>query len=33
VQKDKSMGEYTGSNQINEDWVATDAAADIEKLE
>jgi curli biogenesis system outer membrane secretion channel CsgG len=33
VQKDKSMGEYTGTVQISEDWAATDAAVDIEKLD
>jgi curli biogenesis system outer membrane secretion channel CsgG len=33
VQKDKSMGEYTGSSEIGEDWAATDAAVDIEKLD
>ncbi len=33
VQKDKSMGTYTGSAKIEEDFVAADAAADIEKLE
>jgi len=33
VQKDKSMGEYTGSAEIGEDWAATDAAVDIEKLD
>ena len=33
VQKDKSMGEYTGSAQISEDWAVTDAAVDIEKLD
>lgn len=33
VQKDKSMGTYTGSAKIAEDFVAADAAADIEKLE
>ena len=32
VQKDKSMGTYTGSAKIEEDFVAADAAADIEKL-
>src|SRR5882724_6675536 len=31
VQKDKSMGEYSGTAQISEDWAATDAAVDIEK--
>lgn len=33
VQKDKSMGEYTGAAEIGEDWAATDAAVDIEKLD
>ena len=33
VQKDKSMGTYTGSAQIAEDFVAADAAADIENIE
>lgn len=33
VQKDKSMGEYTGAGQISEDWAVTDAAVDIEKLD
>lgn len=33
VQKDKSMGNYSGSAKINEDWVVADAAVDIEKLE
>jgi curli biogenesis system outer membrane secretion channel CsgG len=33
VQKDKSMGEYTGTVAINEDWAATDSAVDIDKLE
>jgi curli biogenesis system outer membrane secretion channel CsgG len=33
VQKDKSMGEYSGTAQISEDWAATDAAVDIEKLD
>jgi len=33
VQKDKSMGEYTGTAEIGEDWAATDAAVDIEKLD
>ena len=33
VQKDKSMGEYTGSVQISEDWVTADAALDIEALD
>jgi len=33
VQKDKSMGTYTGSAKIEEDFVAADAAADIEKIE
>ena len=33
VQKDKSMGEYSGTAKISEDWAATDAAVDIEKLE
>jgi hypothetical protein len=33
VQKDKSVGEYAGTAQISEDWAATDAAVDIEKLE
>jgi curli biogenesis system outer membrane secretion channel CsgG len=33
VQKDKSMGTYTGSGKIAEDFVAADAAVDIEKVE
>jgi curli biogenesis system outer membrane secretion channel CsgG len=33
VQKDKSMGTYTGSAKIAEDYVAADAAVDIEKVE
>jgi hypothetical protein len=33
VQKDKSMGTYTGSAKIMEDFVAIDAAADIDKME
>jgi curli biogenesis system outer membrane secretion channel CsgG len=33
VQKDKSMGEYSGAGQISEDWAVTDAAVDIEKLD
>jgi len=33
VQKDKSMGEYSGAAQISEDWIAADAALDIEKIE
>jgi curli biogenesis system outer membrane secretion channel CsgG len=33
VQKDKSMGEYTGTETISEDWVVADAAVDIEKME
>ena len=33
VQKDKSMGEYSGASQISEDWAAADAAVDIEKLD
>ena len=33
VQKDKSMGEYSGPAKISEDWVAADAAVDVEKLE
>lgn len=33
VQKDKSMGEYSGAAQISEDWTVTDASVDIEKLE
>jgi curli biogenesis system outer membrane secretion channel CsgG len=33
VQKDKSMGEYSGAAQISEDWAATDATVDIEKLD
>lgn len=33
VQKDKSMGEYSGSAQVAEDWAVTDASVDIEKLE
>jgi curli biogenesis system outer membrane secretion channel CsgG len=33
VQKDKSMGAYTGSAKIQEDYVAVDAAADIDKMD
>jgi curli biogenesis system outer membrane secretion channel CsgG len=33
VQKDKSMGEYTGSAQITEDMAAADAAIDIDQLQ
>ncbi|MEY2429789.1 MAG: hypothetical protein QOJ40_2674 [Verrucomicrobiota bacterium] len=33
VQKDKSMGEYTGSVQISEDWITADSAVDIEALD
>ena len=33
VQKDKSMGTYTGSAKIADDFVAADAAMDIEKAE
>jgi hypothetical protein len=33
VQKDKSMGTYTGTAKIAEDFVAADAAVDIEKVE
>ena len=33
VQKDKSMGEYSGSAQISEDFAAADANVDIEKVE
>jgi curli biogenesis system outer membrane secretion channel CsgG len=33
VQKDKSMGEYSGAAQISEDWAVADASIDIEKLE
>jgi curli biogenesis system outer membrane secretion channel CsgG len=33
VQKDKSMGSYSGSVKIQEDYVAVDAAADIDKME
>jgi curli biogenesis system outer membrane secretion channel CsgG len=33
VQKDKSMGEYSGAAQISEDWAVTDATVDIEKLD
>jgi hypothetical protein len=33
VQKDKSMGEYSGAGQISEDWAVTDASVDIEKLD
>jgi curli biogenesis system outer membrane secretion channel CsgG len=33
VQKDKSMGEYSGAAQISEDWAVADASVDIEKLE
>jgi curli biogenesis system outer membrane secretion channel CsgG len=33
VQKDKSMGSYGGSTKIQEDYVAVDAAADIDKMD
>lgn len=33
VQKDKSMGQYSGDAQVAEDWAVTDASVDIEKLE
>jgi curli biogenesis system outer membrane secretion channel CsgG len=33
VQKDKSMGEYTGSTPISEDWITADAAVDIDVLD
>ena len=33
VQKDKSMGEYSGGTQIGEDFAAADSDADIEKLD
>src|ERR1041385_3933181 len=33
VQKDKSMGEYSGTAQISEDFAAADSEVDIEKLE
>ena len=33
VQKDKSMGTHTGTAKIAEDFVAADAAVDIEKVE
>ena len=33
VQKDKSMGEYSGTAQVAEDWAVTDASVDIEKLD
>jgi curli biogenesis system outer membrane secretion channel CsgG len=33
VQKDKSMGEYSGAAQISEDWAVADATVDIEKLD
>ncbi len=33
VQKDKSVGQYSGSAQVSEDWVVADSAVDIEKLE
>lgn len=33
VQKDKSMGEYSGATRISEDFAAADADVDIEKLE
>jgi curli biogenesis system outer membrane secretion channel CsgG len=33
VQKDKGMGTYSGSAKIMEDFVAIDAAADIDKME
>jgi curli biogenesis system outer membrane secretion channel CsgG len=33
VQKDKSMGEYSGAAQLSEDFAAADADVDIEKLD
>jgi len=33
VQKDKSVGTYSGTAKIEEDFIAADAAADVEKLE
>jgi curli biogenesis system outer membrane secretion channel CsgG len=33
VQKDKSMGEYSGTAQVSEDFSVADAAVDIEKLD
>jgi hypothetical protein len=33
VQKDKSMGEYSGNAQVSEDFTVADAGIDIEKLE
>jgi curli biogenesis system outer membrane secretion channel CsgG len=33
VQKDKSMGEYSGAAQISEDFAVADASVDIEKLD
>jgi Uncharacterized protein involved in formation of curli polymers len=33
VQKDKSMGEYSGSDKISEDWAVADSSVDIEKLD
>jgi curli biogenesis system outer membrane secretion channel CsgG len=33
VQKDKSMGEYSGVAKITEDWAAADSEVDIEKLD
>jgi hypothetical protein len=33
VQKDKSVGEYSGAAQISEDFAVADASVDIEKLD
>ena len=33
VQKDKSMGEYTGTVAIAEDWAAVESSVDIERFE
>jgi curli biogenesis system outer membrane secretion channel CsgG len=33
VQKDKSMGSYAGTAKIQEDYVAVDASADIDKMD
>jgi curli biogenesis system outer membrane secretion channel CsgG len=33
VQKDKSMGENTSGNEVNEDWAAADSAVDMNKLD
>ena len=32
VQNDKSMGEYAGAVQINEDWAVAEASVDIEQV-